>query len=120
MAKILLVEHDGDRQRCCRRWLEACGYCMLAAGSYDQALEELERASPDLVVFEAHLPRTDAPAAVRRILARCPRVPVLVVTDAWQERDRAVREIADACATLSGDGTSLLDGVRHLFNPHAA
>jgi CheY-like chemotaxis protein len=120
MAKILLVEHDGERRRSCRRWLEDEGYHTLAAGSYEEALEKLERASPDLVVFEAHLPRTNVPAAVGRLTARCPRVPILVVTDAWREEDKAVRRIADASTTLGTDGAALLDRVRHLFNPHAA
>jgi CheY-like chemotaxis protein len=55
------------------------------AGSGDEALEQIERAAPDLVLTDLQMPRVDGLQLVSTVRAKYPRVPVILMTSQGSE-----------------------------------
>jgi CheY-like chemotaxis protein len=103
--------------------LEGDGYLVLRAVTDDrELLGWVEGASPDLVVLEARPRGLATMKAMRALMGRHPRVPVLVVSPACRREDPHVRAVADACvcAAASGDTVGMRRKIKRLLNPHAA
>jgi CheY-like chemotaxis protein len=98
----------------------ACEGCaVLSADSTTEGIDRVERSCPDLVVLEAELPGVEEHEALARLTTRVPRIPVLLVALAPDER---AREAADACVLRGSPGANeaLRHAVRRLLDPHAA
>jgi CheY-like chemotaxis protein len=118
MSTILLLEHEEATRQLLKEVLENDGYKVVAPAQ-PSVFEQLESICPDLVVLEAHMPDVEPVSTVTRLVERRPRIPVLVVSDAWREDDQPVRETADAFVTGTADGRPVRTKVRQLLNPHA-
>jgi two-component system NtrC family response regulator len=94
--KLLVVEDDEGLQRQLR-WCFA-GYEVLVAGTRAEAITELRRHEPPVVLQDLGLPPdadgvTEGLAALSEILALSPHTKVIVVTGK-DERDHALRAVA--------------------------
>jgi CheY-like chemotaxis protein len=92
--RVLLVEDFGDAREIVTTILERAGAEVTPAGSSAQALEQIDRQIPDLIVADIGLPHEDGIEFIRRVRARGGRegaVPAVALT-AWalpQDRARA-------------------------------
>jgi len=86
-ALLLLVEDEPSVGGLVRTYLERSGYRVVWVRSGEEALVELGRQSPRLVVLDVGLPGIDGFEVCRRIRARS-SVPVLMLTARDEEPDR--------------------------------
>jgi len=86
-AGLLLVEDEPSVGGLVRTYLERSGYRVVWVRSGEEALVEVGRQSPRLVVLDVGLPGIDGFEVCRRIRARS-SVPVLMLTARDEEPDR--------------------------------
>jgi type II secretory ATPase GspE/PulE/Tfp pilus assembly ATPase PilB-like protein len=89
---VLLVEDEEALRLVLKDLLERDGYNVVEAGDGIQALDEIDRSAPDLVVLDLNLPRLDGYGVLTRIRSRpsTSKLPVLVLT-AKSDEDNEVR-----------------------------
>lgn len=69
MAKILIVEDDELNRDMLKRRLERRGFQLLIAENGEQALDLVNRETPDLILMDMSMPILDGWEATRRIKA---------------------------------------------------
>lgn len=79
-ATVLLVDDVASLRSAYRLILEAGGLDVLEAASAGEAVEEIDRERPDVVVADLGLPDSSGTEVVRRIREADPDVPLLVLT----------------------------------------
>jgi two-component system KDP operon response regulator KdpE len=79
VSRILVVDDEEQILRALRRALAARGYDVVTAADGEDALVEIERAVPDLLVLDLNLPGIDGMEVCRRIRAWS-RVPILILS----------------------------------------
>jgi CheY-like chemotaxis protein len=81
MAHILVADDDVEQITMHRRLLETLGHQVSTARSPAEALSELERNPPDLVVVDLRFPHaSDGLALIRGIRQRDSAVPMIVLS----------------------------------------
>src|SRR3989442_11072483 len=100
---ILVVDDDEDVRGLLRATLAGGPHRMLEAADGEEALGLIGRCPPDLVLLDVNLPGLDGPTVCRQLKADAATraIPVLMVSAATQEADRA-RGLA---ARADRDGT---------------
>ncbi|HVZ88137.1 MAG TPA: response regulator [Polyangia bacterium] len=95
MFRVLVVDDDPDINEALREGLRAAGYDAVGAHTGQEALEEIDRQNPDLVLLDQMLPDLDGVEVCRRIRAtpRTKRVPVVFLT-ARSGQEARVRGLA--------------------------
>jgi DNA-binding response OmpR family regulator len=84
---ILLVDDDLQLLQLVALNLELEGYTVLLAGDGKQALSQIERASPDLVVLDVMMPRMDGFTVCHRV-REFSTVPIIMVTAKERSQDK--------------------------------
>ncbi|MCX6372531.1 MAG: response regulator [Actinobacteria bacterium] len=87
---ILVAEDNQDLQRLLRHALESDGYAVYVAEDGQEALEQYDALSPDLLVLDIMMPRLSGFEVLRELRADASRrqdVPVLVLTARSGEDD---------------------------------
>jgi type II secretory ATPase GspE/PulE/Tfp pilus assembly ATPase PilB-like protein len=89
---VLLVEDEEPLRRVLRDLLEREGFTVVEAADGIQALDEVDRSAPDVMVLDLNLPRLDGYGVLSHLRARpaTARLPVLVLT-AKGDEDNEVR-----------------------------
>lgn len=109
---ILLADDTRSIREFCREELERAGYRVIAVRDGWEAIEAVQRDSPDLVVMDMHMPRGTGLEVAQRIKARRPEIPVILFTT---RRDDCVREeraaVVAACLSKSEDLTQLKETI---------
>ena len=80
---IMVVEDSDDIRLMLRRSLEMNAYQVIEARNGKEAVEQVMRQCPDLILMDLHLPVLDGLAATEQIRACrdvCKQVPILAVT----------------------------------------
>jgi len=90
MRTILYVEDEPAIARGVTKGLEAEGFRTVWAASAEEALDVIERQSPDLVLLDIRLPGMDGFEFCRTIRRRGVTVPVIMLTARDEEIDRVV------------------------------
>ncbi|MBI2409188.1 MAG: Flp pilus assembly complex ATPase component TadA [Gemmatimonadetes bacterium] len=90
--KVLLVEDEDALRRVMKDLLEREGFICFEAADGVQALDEIDRAAPDIVVLDLNLPRLDGYGVLSHLRARAAtqELPVIVLT-AKGDEDSEVR-----------------------------
>jgi two-component system cell cycle response regulator DivK len=80
--RILVVEDQEDNRQILRDLLGNAGYDMVEAENGEEALAEVEKQKPDLILMDIQLPVMDGYEATRRIKANpdLKAIPIIVVT----------------------------------------
>ncbi len=87
---VLVVEDDIDLLGMVRLVLEGAGYRVLAAGEGGEALQEIAREMPGLILLDMKMPGMDGWEFARIFRARHDRqAPIVVLTAADDARKRA-------------------------------
>ena len=118
-ADILVVEDDGDVNSLVCQILEAECFSARSAFSGDEALKEVDRKLPDLIVLDLMLPGIDGFEVCARLKMRRETnlVPILMLTalDSAEDQARGIRVGADKYMTKPFDGRLLVRNVRKLL-----
>ena len=90
--KVLLVEDEDSLRRVLKDLLEREGFTVFEAADGVKALDEIDRAAPDIVVLDLNLPRLDGYGVLSHLRARpgTANLPVIVLT-AKGDEDSEVR-----------------------------
>jgi DNA-binding response OmpR family regulator len=92
------------------------GYRVIATADASEALAEIERALPRLILLDLWLPFGDGRALARELRARAMRIPMVVVSAA-PDGDISAREIgAEGFLAKPFDRDDLLSAVRQLYS----
>jgi len=80
--RVLLVEDEENLRRLLRDVLERSGFVVSEAGDGIEALEQIDKSAPDIVVLDLDLPKLDGYGVLRRLRSRreTASLPVLVLT----------------------------------------
>jgi DNA-binding response OmpR family regulator len=84
---ILTADDDPQLLRLMTRNLEFEGYDVLSASDGQQALEEIERNMPDLVLLDVMMPKMDGFTVCHRV-REFSSVPIIIVTARGQDQDK--------------------------------
>jgi type II secretory ATPase GspE/PulE/Tfp pilus assembly ATPase PilB-like protein/CheY-like chemotaxis protein len=89
---VLLVEDEEPLRRVLRDLLEREGFTVVEASDGVQALDEVDRSAPDVLVLDLNLPRLDGYGVLSHLRARpsTAKLPVIVLT-AKGDEDNEVR-----------------------------
>jgi DNA-binding response OmpR family regulator len=89
VKKTTIVAADDDPQllRLITRNLEFEGYAVLPTSDGQQALEQLEAHSPDLVLLDVMMPKMDGFTVCQRV-REFSAVPIIIVTARGQDQDK--------------------------------
>jgi type II secretory ATPase GspE/PulE/Tfp pilus assembly ATPase PilB-like protein len=89
---VLLVEDEEPLRHVLRDLLEREGFTVVEAADGVQALDEVDRSAPDVLVLDLNLPRLDGYGVLNHLRARpsTARLPVIVLT-AKGDEDNEVR-----------------------------
>jgi len=87
---ILVVEDNETNQILVRAVLEMGGYRVSVAGSADEALDELRRNPPSLILMDVQLPGQDGLSLTRELKAdpNSSRIPIVALTAHAMNGDR--------------------------------
>jgi DNA-binding NarL/FixJ family response regulator len=117
--RILLVDDDPDFLRSIRQFLEVDQRTEVVGSlrSSREALEEVSRLQPDLVLMDIVMPGISGLEATRQIKAQpgAPRVILLTLHDDKAYRDEAENIHADGFVSKSEAGVKLLSVIYALF-----
>jgi DNA-binding NtrC family response regulator len=78
--KALIADDDDDVRATATEVLATQGFDVLGAADGDQALEVFATASPEVVVVDLKMPGCGGLEVLRRVKARAPEVPVIMIT----------------------------------------
>jgi DNA-binding response OmpR family regulator len=90
VPSVLLVDDDRALRKLLRAYLEQESIAVLEAGSGEEALAAIPRASPTLVLLDVRLPGIDGFEVLRRLEATGESIPVILVTSLEDELDQLV------------------------------
>ena len=79
-GRILIVDDDAEVRMATRDFLTSKGHTVTVAESGIQALKLLDTVGPDVVLLDVAMPEMDGMETLRRIVARYPSLPVIMVT----------------------------------------
>ena len=85
-ALILVIDDEPHVRKLVRANLESSGYKVLTAADGEEALETVERETPDLVILDLMLPKLDGYAVCRRV-REFSAVPIIMLTARSAEVD---------------------------------
>jgi len=95
--RVLVVDDEADARTLVQKLLEECGAEILTAGNVDQALEQIRRARPHLLVSDIGMPGADGYELLERIreledpaLASLPAIALTAFARS-EDRTRALR-----------------------------
>ncbi|MBU1228373.1 MAG: sigma-54 dependent transcriptional regulator [Proteobacteria bacterium] len=80
MAQILIVDDDAQLRQSFGKILEAEGYEVRTAGSGEAGVSEVAASAPDLVVMDVRMTGITGIAAMQRMRAAVPNLPVIIMT----------------------------------------
>jgi type II secretory ATPase GspE/PulE/Tfp pilus assembly ATPase PilB-like protein/CheY-like chemotaxis protein len=91
-AMVLLVDDEDQLRRVMRDLLERQGYTVVEARDGAQALEEVDRHAPDIVILDLNLPGVDGYSVLSQLRSRpaTRQLPIIVLT-AKGDEDNEVR-----------------------------
>src|ERR1700738_2836942 len=84
---VLTADDDPQLLRLMTRNLQFEGYDVLSVSDGQQALEEIERNTPDLVLLDVMMPKMDGFTVCQRI-REFSTVPIIIVTARGQDQDK--------------------------------
>ena len=97
-VRVLVVDDEEDARALMQTTLATYGANVAVAGSAAEAIAEIDRTVPDVVLSDIGMPHEDGYALIRRIRARAASrgggVPAIAVTAYASDNDRAATEAA--------------------------
>ncbi|GAB4484196.1 MAG: response regulator [Thermodesulfovibrionales bacterium] len=111
--KILIVDDDQNILRLYKEELEEEGYTIVTASNGQEALEQFEKETPDLVTLDILLPDIDGIKLLRQMKEKRPRMPIIMST-AYDYRDDFAVWASEAYIVKSSDLNELKATIKRL------
>ncbi len=89
-ASILLVDDETAITDNLTPFLQRAGFRVMVAANGEEALAQIERAPPDLIVMDVLMPRMDGREALRRLRQAGNWTPVILLTQVGESIERAM------------------------------
>ena len=115
VKKILLVEDDESQRLLYHDELAEAGYEVMLAANGREALKQLVRGKPDLIILDIVMPVMDGMETLGRIIREYRDVPVILNTAYSSYRDDFMSWGADAYVVKSADLGELKEKVREII-----
>jgi len=115
MKKILLVEDDESQRLLYHDEMAEAGYEVIVASNGKAALQQLDRAKPDLVILDIVMPVMDGMETLGRIIRKYRDVPIILNTAYSSYRHDFMSWGADAFVVKSADLRELKEKVREIL-----
>jgi DNA-binding response OmpR family regulator len=115
MKKILVVEDYDSLRLLYRDVLTEAGYEVILAANGKEALKQLGRAKPDLVILDIVMPIMDGMEALGRIIRKDRYIPIILNTAYPSYKDNFMSWCADAYVVKSGDLEELKAKVQEML-----
>jgi DNA-binding response OmpR family regulator len=112
--KILIVDDDQNILRLYKEELEEEGYHVVTASNGQEAMEQFDKETPDLVTLDILLPDVDGIKLLRQMKEKRPRMPVIMST-AYDYRDDFAVWASEAYIVKSSDLTELKLTIKKLM-----
>ncbi len=119
MARLLIIDDEGDIRHLYAAELEDEGYEVCATGNSSEALELLRTREFDLVILDIQLDQESGLELLQKIARERGQLPVILCTAFSSYRDDFSSWLADAYVVKSSDLNELKDQVRHMLERHA-
>ena len=118
MAEILVVDDERMIRVGLKRLLESEGYEVRFANNGEQALEELSRARPDLVLLDLMMPVMNGFATLQELREIDPLLPIIILTavDTDLNRVRGLDLGADDCIAKTDSNEVKLATIRRALD----
>jgi len=120
MAKLLIVEDNEENWDMLSRRLQRRGYDVVRAIDGQQAVEQAETDTPDLILMDVNLPVMDGLEATRRIRERAGTraIPIIALTAHAMagDREKALDAGADDYHTKPVELPRLLEQIETLLS----
>ena len=114
--KILLVEDEESLRLLYKEELETDGYEVLTAPNGKEALRQLDKGKPDLIILDIVMPVMDGMEALEQIMGRERTIPIIIHTSYPGYREDFMSWAADAYVTKSSDLGELKKKVKELLD----
>ena len=115
MPTILLVEDEANQRLLYQMELEDEGYEVVFACNGREALQEAQRARPDLVVLDLRMPDMDGLEALQRLMALNQKLPVIIHSAYETHKDNFMTRAADAYVVKSSNVDVLKAEIRQVL-----
>jgi DNA-binding NarL/FixJ family response regulator len=102
MNTVAIVEDNAVMRKTFRQWIDAApGFrCVAACASAEEALAEIPRLKPDVVLMDVHLPGESGIVCTARLKEALPTVQVIIVT-VYRNHELIIQALqAGACGYL--------------------
>jgi DNA-binding NarL/FixJ family response regulator len=102
MNTVAIVEDNAVMRETFRQWIDAApGFrCVFACATAEEALAEIPRLKPDVVLMDVHLPGESGIACTAQLKEKLPGVQVIIVT-VYRNQEMIVQALqAGACGYL--------------------
>ena len=82
MIKVAIVEDNAVMRKSFRQWVDAApGFrCVFSCATAEEAIAEIPRLEPDVVLMDVHLPGQSGIACTARLKEELPKVQVIMLT----------------------------------------
>ena len=90
LGQVLLVDDDVKWRQILQSFLELKGFDVLTASSGEEAMRQLVRSSPRVLLLDIKMPGMDGLLTLKHIRMACPNLPVIFTTHV--DEDEAIRE----------------------------
>lgn len=110
--KILIVDDEESIHLLYREELAEEGYEVISAMSGEEALELVEKESPDLVVLDINMPGMNGLEVLRTIKEKNPRLPVILCSAYPEFKQDLSSWASDDYIVKSFDLTELKESIR--------
>jgi DNA-binding response OmpR family regulator len=115
VKKILVVENDESLRLLYHDELAEAAYEVILAANGKEALKQLDKANPDLIILDIVMPVMDGLEVLGRIIREYRDVPVILNTSYPSYRNDFMSWGADAYVVKSGDLEELKAKVREIL-----
>ena len=120
MARILVIEDDEHHRLLLEEELACEGHATFSAGRGDDAINLLAFAAPDLIILDIGIPNVDGLRFLGKLVARRPRVPVVIYTAYQPCHENFMSWAADAYVLKHSDLGQLKSAVRQVLETSLA
>jgi len=119
MARLLVIDDEGDIRHLYAAELEDDGHQVCTAGNSNEALELLRSSEFDLVILDIQLEHESGLELLQKIARERGQLPVILCTAFTSYRDDFSSWLADAYVVKSSNLDELKDQVRQVLARHA-
>jgi len=115
MKKVLIVDDEENLRELYRQELVEEGYSVCLAANGKEAIAQIEKENPDVVVLDIRMPEMDGIEALGRMIGRFRKIPVVLNTAYGSYREDFRSWAAEAYVVKSSDLTELKEKIREVL-----